>query len=36
MQALLDTNAFLWFISGSDRLSTKPEIILPILKTIWP
>jgi PIN domain nuclease of toxin-antitoxin system len=21
MQALLDTNAFLWFISGSDRLS---------------
>ena len=23
MQALLDTNAFLWFISGSDRLSSK-------------
>ncbi len=23
MQALLDTNAFLWFISGSDRLSNK-------------
>lgn len=21
MQALLDTNSFLWFISGSDRLS---------------
>ncbi|MFH2059982.1 MAG: type II toxin-antitoxin system VapC family toxin [Pseudomonadota bacterium] len=23
MRALLDTNAFLWFISGSDRLSSK-------------
>ncbi len=23
MQALLDTKAFLWFISGSDRLSSK-------------
>ncbi len=23
MRALLDTNAFLWFISGSDRLSRK-------------
>ncbi len=23
MRALLDTNAFLWFISGSDRLSNK-------------
>jgi PIN domain nuclease of toxin-antitoxin system len=23
MRALLDTNAFLWFISGSDRLSDK-------------
>lgn len=23
MPALLDTNAFLWFISGSDRLSSK-------------
>lgn len=23
MKALLDTNAFLWFISGSDRLSSK-------------
>ena len=23
MQVLLDTNVFLWFISGSDRLSIK-------------
>ena len=30
MHALLDTNAFLWFISGNDRLSSKAlELFTP-------
>lgn len=28
MRALLDTNAFLWFISGSDRLSQNARNIM--------